>query len=300
VDGTQRSENQGWDFEEGDEIVPGRFALARLGASDTFETYLAWDEGLSFLVVAKLLRPHLTVAPRPLASLAHEAELLERLAHPVLVRGFGSVLDGPRPHLVLEHLEGPHLSRLLRTHGPLPSEQLYPLAMDLCAALHYMGRQGVVHLDVKPRNVIMGVPPRLIDLSIAHTLEEAQRIRGLFGTDPYMAPEQCDPGRAPIGPLTDVWGLGATLYHAVAGRVPFPREEGFDPSDKLARFPQLDNWPLPLPDEVPGGLVEVIFQCLAEDPVDRPTAADVAVALEPFVTALPDHVTLRLLRPRVR
>jgi len=300
VNGTERSELPRWGLEEGDEIVPGRFAIGGLGASDAFETYLAWDDRLAFLVVAKLLRPHLVGEARPLASLANEADLLERLAHPVLVRGFGAVLEGPRPHLVLEHLEGPHLSRLLRVHGPLPAEQLFPLAMDLCSALHYLAGEDVVHLDVKPRNVIMGVPPRLIDLSIAHSVEQARHIRGLFGTDPYMAPEQCDPGRAPIGPPTDVWGLGATLYHAVAGAVPFPREEGFDPNDTLARFPQLDGWPLPLPDEVPAGLSEIIFQCLEEEPADRPTAGDVALAFEPFVTALPDHVTLRMLRPRVR
>ena len=79
--------------------------------------------------------------------------------------------DGPRPHLVLEHLEGPRLSQLLRKHGALPMEQLLPLALELASALHYLAGQDVVHLDVKPSNVIMGAPARLIDLSVTRDLK---------------------------------------------------------------------------------------------------------------------------------
>jgi len=138
--------------------------------------------------------------------------MLRRLNHPVLLRCFDAVLDGSRPHVVLEHLEGPRLSTLLRKYGRLPMEQLLPLALEVCSALQYLSTEAVVHLDVKPSNIIMGAPPRLIDLSIARSIDEAVALDSSVGTDDYMAPEQCEPtaGSGP-GPAADVWGLGVTI-----------------------------------------------------------------------------------------
>src|SRR5262249_60819240 len=127
---------------------------------------------------------------------------LARLSHPVLVRGFGAVPEGRFPHLVLEFLEGPTLDALLEQQGPLALEQLLPLGLHVASALHYLAGEGIVHLDVKPSNVVMGAPPRLIDLSVAHTLEEAARLRVRVGTEAYMAPEQRSAdGR--VSPATD-------------------------------------------------------------------------------------------------
>jgi serine/threonine protein kinase len=90
-----------------------------------------------------------------------------------------------------------------------------------------------------------------------------------------------------------VWGLGATLYHAVSGKVPFPREKGARESqDPLVRFPQLVDAPLPLPNHVPEALGELIMATLAKDPAQRPTAAELAGGLEPLVAALPRRLTL--------
>ena len=78
-----------------------------------------------------------------------------------------------------------------------------------------------MHLDVKPRNVVMGGSPRLIDLSVAMRLDQVADIRRPVGTDAYMAPEQCDPERfATIGPPADVWGLGATIHETLTGAQP--------------------------------------------------------------------------------
>jgi len=285
----------------GDEIVPGRYALEKLGGGYDYEVYLAWDDHLSFTIVAKLLRPHLLEDAGARDRLRREAEMLGRLAHPLLVRGFGGAVDGDRPHVVLEHLQGPHLARLIRKFGPLPLEQLLPLAIDLCSAISYMTAEGVVHLDVKPRNVVVGVPPRLIDLSVARTIERAARIRGYVGTDAYMAPEQCDPEhRGPVGAAADVWGIGATLHHAVTGRVPFPRADGFDASDVAARFPQLDRDPLPLPKQTPTPVASIITRALEKDPSARPSPMDMALELEPLIAALPRRPVLGRLRPRLR
>jgi serine/threonine protein kinase len=257
--------------------------------------YLVWDDRWFALTVAKILRPDQTEDTRALRELQRESELLGRLAHPVLVRGFGAVLEGPYPHLLLEHLEGPTLRKLIKRYGPLPIEQLLPLALHIAAALHYLSAERIVHLDVKPGNIVMGIPPRLIDLSIARSVESAARLRVPIGTDAYMPPEQCAPeawaGR--IGPAADVWGLGATLYHAATSRLPFPRPPGAgEGPDPTVRFPQLVAEPAPLPTNVPAPLGELILRMLARDPADRPAACEVASALEPLVAALPSRLTV--------
>ena len=284
-----------WEFEEGTPIAQGRSVLKKLGGGNRFEVYLVWDDHLFALMVAKVLRPDLTDDERALKELAREAEALERLAHPVIVRGFDAVLEGPHPHLLIEHLEGPTLRRLIKRGGPLPLEQLVPLALHVAAALEYMAHEQMVHLDVKPDNIVMGVPPRLIDLSIARTFERAARLRGSLGTDAYMAPEQCVPGEyeGRIGPPADVWGLAATLHHALTGAVPFPREKGArDSDDPLERWPQIEAEPLPLPERVPEALRDVLGRALSRDPDLRPTAAELAGALEPVLAALPGRMTL--------
>jgi serine/threonine protein kinase len=288
-----------WAFDEGDEIAPRRSALQLLGGGRRYEAYLAWDERLFAMVVAKILRPDQVEDPRARDELVREATALERLQHPVLPRCFDSVLEGERPHLALEFLDGPRLSTLIRRYGPLALEQVVPLALQLCSALHYMGEVGMVHLDVKPKNVIMGGPPRLIDLSIARTLEEARSTEGPIGTDAYMAPEQCGvPSFGEMGVAADVWGLGVTLYESIAGTLPFPR--GDRDASPHERFPQLMREPAPLPRDVPRDLARPVLSCLEKRPEDRPTAADLATVLQSLAAALPRPRVLPKLLPRPR
>jgi serine/threonine protein kinase len=292
-----------WELAEGDAIAPGRSVLRRLGGGNLYEAYLVWDELLLSICVAKVVRPDRAEDQGALEDLREEAEMLTALAHPVIVRGFDAVLEGRYPHLLIEHLEGPPLRRLIKRGGPAPLEQLLPLALHVAAALHYMERMGFVHLDVKPDNIIMGIPPRLIDLSIARSLERASRTKGPIGTDAYMAPEQCGPASrmSTIGAPADVWGLGATLYHTASGRRPFPRESGAAASDDPAiRFPQLSVEPDPLPRELPGDLRALIGEMLSTEPASRPPAADVTRRLEPLVAALPSRVVVTRRGLRVR
>ena len=284
-----------WGFEEGHELATGRTILKPIGGGTHYEVYLVWDEVLFAICVAKTLRPELVDDERALRDLRLEAALLDTISHPVIVRGFDTVLEGPHPHLMIEHFEGPSLRRLIKKGGPLPLAQLLPLALHIAGALQYLSRQQIVHLDVKPDNLIMGVPPRLIDMSVARTFERAARTTGPVGTDAYMAPEQCGgedvDGR--MGAPSDVWGLGATLYHCATGRVPFPRPRRLRDGDELSvRFPQLINEPDPLPDAIPRGLRDLIESTLRPDPAQRPTAAEVADRLEPFVADLPSRLVL--------
>jgi len=288
------ADKQSWGLREGDEIAPGRSALKLLGGGHRYEVHLVWDDKLFSLMVAKLVRPDLIHDEAALRGLRREAEALERLAHPVLLRGFGAMLDGPYPHVLVEHLEGPTLRRLIRRSGPLPLEQVLPLALHVTSVLHYLSTEDIVHLDVKPDNIVMGIPPRLIDLSLARTVERARRIKEHVGTTAYMAPEQCAPGEVgEIGPASDVWGLGATLYHAITAELPFPRSGTRAEAASLEdRFPQLVQEPPPFPKGVPEQLGEAVLACLRKDGAERPTAAELATDLQPLVAALPSKLVL--------
>jgi len=285
---------ESWELGEGDEIAPGRSVLKPLGGGHLYEVYLVWDDKLFAVMVAKLLRPDLADDERARRGLAREVEALGRLSHPVLLRGFDASLEGEFPHVLVEHLEGPTLRRLIQRTGALPAQQLLPLALHVAAALHYLAGEDMVHLDVKPENIIMGIPPRLIDFSLVQPLDRARRIKGWIGTRAYMPPEQCAPGEAgQISPASDVWGLGATLYHAIIGQTPFARARSKDTDAPLEdRFPQLTDEPRPWPAHVPTDLAEVISACLLKDPEERPTAAELALSLEPQVAALPRKLRL--------
>jgi serine/threonine protein kinase len=289
-------EKSSWGFHEGDEIVPGRHATRLLGGGRRYEAYLAWDEELHALVVVKIVRPALVGSEQARRGIDGEARALEALNHPTIVRLFDAVLDGDRPHLVLEHLDGPRLSTLLRRYRII-LEQLLPLALELCSALHYMHRRGFLHLDVKPRNVVMSARPRLIDLSVATPTSAIGSITRPIGTDAYMAPEQCDPDRfGDIGPESDIWGLGVTLYEALIRARPFPAPDGSPNTPGHVRFPQLVSDPFPLSHDFPRPLTDAVHSCLEKRPQDRPTALELAEAFEPWVAALPGP-RLGLFRP---
>lgn len=283
-----------WAFEAGTPVDEGRHAIRLLGGGERYEAWLGWDEHLSSPVVLKLLRPDQVDSIRARAAIAREAATLGAVAHPGIVRSFGSELEGERPYLVLEFLDAPRLSTLIRRFGPLTEEQLVPLALEIGSALAYLHAEGWVHLDVKPQNLIMGAPPRLIDLSIARRQDDVGGLSGPMGTDAYMAPEQSVAGPlSGVGPWSDVWGLGATLYESAAGVRPFPRREPEGP------YPQLTEAPDDLHPRTPKVLREAISACLRRDPASRPPLDEL---LDLFGELAPGarEVAVRRLRRRSR
>jgi serine/threonine-protein kinase len=286
--------HQSWGFEPGTVVDEGRIAVRLLGGGDRYEAWLGWDDHLYTSVVLKMLRPDQVADRRARRNIEREAATLAGLAHPNIVRCFGARLDGARPYLVLEFLAGPRLSTLLRRYGPLTEEQIVPLAIEVGSALAYLHHEGLVHLDVKPQNLIMGAPPRLIDLSIARLITDLPSIRGPVGTDAYMAPEQCTrEGLANAGPATDVWGLGATLYEAANGYRPFRPRTGDEP------HPQLSEQPLPFHPRVPAVLRDAIASCLQPEPAQRCSIAELMATFERLA---PDarEIAHRRLRRRSR
>jgi serine/threonine protein kinase len=256
-----------WRLTEGEAFTCDLTVIRRLGGGAAYEAFLAFDERTYTAVVLKAVRPGQVADEITLRGLRREAEMLGRLGHPALVRALRTELDGPRPHLVLEHLDGPRLSTLVRRHGPLSPQQYLPLAIEVAAALHHLHREGVVHLDVKPSNIIMGAPAKLIDVSVARTVEAAAALTYPVGTDSFMAPEQRDPPRTGTpGPAADVWGLGVTLAEAVGGSA---------------------DAPYALPEQVPAVVADLVRSCLEPDPGERPTPADLVDALAPVLGDLP-------------
>ncbi|GAB3251674.1 hypothetical protein GCM10027425_09710 [Alteromonas gracilis] len=281
------AEGDSWGLVEGDALTPELTVRRLLGGGAAYEALLAFDEHTFGPVVVKVLRPSQVEDDSARRGLRREIAALAEVNHPSVVRALRHDLDGARPHVVLEAVDGPRLSSLIRRYGPLQDAQYLPLAIDVASALHYLRRIGHVHLDIKPSNIIMGAPARLIDLSVARTVEAAAALRHPIGTDAYMAPEQCDPpSTGTPSPASDVWGLGATLYHAVCGERPF--DDGDPESRDLARrFPQTAEPHYELRPGTPPVVGEVIAACLRPDPAQRPEPAEIADALAPVLEALP-------------
>lgn len=268
-----------WKLKTGDELVPGRLVQESLGGGIRYQAFLTWNEELLAPTVVKILRPDLVDDESARRSIAKEGKLLREIDHPYFMRLLAADTDGEKPFIELEYLDGPRLSTLLRRHGVFVAEQLYPLGRQLAAAVQYMHKQELLHLDVKPKNIIMGPVPRLIDLSIARRFDEVPNLKNPLGTDAYMAPEQCDRTLLhTISPATDVWGIGVTVYEAATRTLPFPK--GHRGGTDEERWPQLVNEPRPPHAKVNARVAAVIMSCLERDPTKRPTPLELFDAFD--------------------
>jgi serine/threonine protein kinase len=275
-----------WDFGANDEIDADLVVIRRLGGGERYEVFEAWDRKHSTSVAAKVLRPHKVSEDRSRAALKREAELATRLSHPNLIRLVRWSDALPHPLLVFELVPAASVEDHLEDVGPVRVPETCLLGIRMLAALQYMHDEHVLHLDVKPANVTMGDPPRLLDLSLARP-GTTIRLEREVGTPAYMAPEQCR--RETLTPATDLFGLGATLYEALTAMQPFSQGDNAG-AELETRYPQLREEPLPLRElrpEIPRALEEVIMRCLAADPARRARSADeCAVALTGIVESL--------------
>ena len=155
-----------------------------------------------------------------LRNAEREAKVLSILSHPNTVRFLG--LAKPA-YLLMEFLEGPTLDELIYKHPRkrLGISDAIRVAIHIGAGLEHMHQKGLLHLDVKPTNVIVarGGRPVLYDFGSARRQDSA-RPRFVTGTDPYIAPEECS--KRNVTPAADVFGLGITLYEMLTGKLPFP------------------------------------------------------------------------------
>jgi serine/threonine protein kinase len=149
------------------------------------------------------------------------------MSHPHIVRAY-EILEAPQPVVILETLTGATLAYLVEDNPRgLGLSDVVVLGLQLCSAVHYLHGHGVLHLDIKPSNIVCehGMA-KLLDFDIARGAGRGHR----WGTREYMAPEQAAGGL--LSPATDVWGIGVVLFEAATGRLPFDFDSG-------ATYPQL-------------------------------------------------------------
>ena len=196
-------------------------------------------------------------------------------------------VDGPVPWLATAYVEGPSLADAVSQHGPLPPRSVLTLAAGLAEGLNAIHAAGVVHRDLKPANVLLAEDgPRVIDFGISRAVEaSALTHTGLVvGSPGYMSPEQAE-GRV-VGPPSDIFSLGAVLAFAATGQGPFGT--GSTPAlvyRVVFSPPNLDY--------LPAEVRPLIERCLAKDPAQRPTAAQLLAeaAAHPATAWLPEPVT---------
>lgn len=253
-------------LEAGAQLAPGYDVIAHLRRGRDLDVYDVWSAERDCRCVAKTLRPDRLRHPPARDRLLAEGRLLLELTHPHIVRAY-ACMTRPRPVLVLETLPGATLEYLL-DEGPLSLEETVALGQQLCSALHYLHGRGVLHLDLKPSNIISacGVA-KLLDLSIAQPPGPG---RAGVGTRVYLAPEQRDGGM--LSAATDVWGIGAVLFECLAGVRALDeklRAEG-------ARWHAIRE-------SAPEELARPILGCLEPEPERRPSVAELRRILRGFV-----------------
>ena len=259
----------------GHEIAPGTTILEHLHRSNGLDVYDAWNDLRACRVVVKTLRPDRLRDSTARARLLREGRRLTRLSHPHVVRGY-EVHDGERPVVILEILAGRTLDHLIHeSRRPLSAAELTHLGTHLASALAYLHREGILHLDLKPANVIAdGGRAKVIDLSHARA---PGHMRAGNGTWCYMAPEQARGGI--VDAAADVWGLGIVLHEAATRRRVLEEiadEHDVDEPQLRARLPALQR-------ERPRlarPLASLVDECLEPDPRRRPTLGDVRRRLE--------------------
>jgi len=232
--------------------------IAHLARSNVLDVYDAWDARRGCRVAVKTLRPDRLGDRRARAALLREGRLLARFDHPHLVRAY-RVRDGERPAIVLETLRGATAAALIAQRRLSVAEAAH-LGLQVGSALHHLHGANLVHLDVKPSNVIAdGGAAKLIDLSLAR---RPGRVRPGVGTWSNLAPEQARGEHA--GPPADVWGLAILLHEALTGAPVYEDD---------AEFPCLERRPVPLRSvrpRVPAALAGAIDAALAPDAAARP------------------------------
>jgi len=284
---------------QGSEIVAqpqriGRFAIIKtLGRGGMGVVYLARDARDRREVGLKVIPAGDNADPTDLARFRTEAEAVERLDHPNIVKLYEVGEGNGIAWLAMEYVDGGSLYRRIKS-GPLAPDEAAQLLEQIARATDFAHTHGVVHRDLKPSNILMQSPrsngerlgiPKLADFGLAKQLDKSLRLTQTaiaVGTPHYMAPEQARGQTDQIGPAVDIYALGAILYEMLVGQPPF---DGGTPMETMQQV--VDRKPVPPSQRRPGippELEAICLKCLEKSPVDRyRTAGAVADDLQAFL-----------------
>jgi serine/threonine protein kinase len=260
----------------GERLARGYEVIAHLRRGRDLDVYDVWSEERDCRCVAKAPRPDRRSSASTRRRLRREGRLLLSLAHPHIVRAY-ELIERPNPVLVLETIDGETLDYLIQRRSQrLPAIDIAYLGLHLCSAVQFLHRHGIIHMDLKPSNVISDLgQAKLLDLSIARA---PQRVAAGIGTRRYMAPEQAEGGD--IGPATDVWGIGAVLFEAATGVPPFG-ETGVQSLNGTGRWPVSPT--VRGHRRMAADLAGAIEGCMETDPAARPSVSELSRRVDRFV-----------------
>jgi serine/threonine protein kinase len=253
---------------------------AFLGKGGMAEVYKVWDMHRSAYLAMKVLNPDLAVDRVFLRRFKREAQTLERLQHPNIVRFYGLEQEGHLVFMLIDYVEGQSLKlKIFDEKIPETYEQVMMVMRPLCQALQYANNEGLVHADVKPGNIMIDKTGRVLlaDFGIARMTEAATATMAGAGTPAYMSPEQAR-GEDPT-PQTDLYALGIVLYEILSGgERPFTGEHSrtTGSTGEKIRWEQLNLQPPSLRllnSRVTPQLEAVVFKCLEKDPGKRYASA---------------------------
>lgn len=243
--------------------------------------------------------PARKATPDAVAGFHREIRLLAKLDCTYLVRAYDAGKEGVVHYLATEYVPGMDLRRLIKSQGPLPQEQAARIIMQAAMGLEYAHGQGIVHRDVKPGNILV-TPDGIVKVSdvglagFTANLLDDPRAGKIVGTSDYLSPEQI---RTPlqVGPVSDVYSLGCTLYYAICGKVPFP---GGDTSQKLRmHLEETPFHPRRFAPNVAEEFVEIIAEMMDKNPSNRTqSCAEVVARLEPWAMQSSDLPPPRMTR----
>ncbi len=265
--------------------VPGYEILCRLGRGGMGVVYKARHLKLNRIVALKMILAGEHAGEDKLARFHVEAEAVARLRHPNIVEIYDIGLANGMPYFALEYLSGGSLKQLFE-QGPLPPRVSAELLATLAQAIHTAHLAGIIHRDLNPTNVLLAEDgtAKVTDFGVAKRLEAPgqTKVGQIIGTPAYMAPEQAKGESESVGPVSDVYALGAILYEALTGQPPFQGETVM----QILRKVQNDE---PVPPRqrtarVPTDLETVCLKALRKDAKDRyATAQEFADELDRFL-----------------
>jgi eukaryotic-like serine/threonine-protein kinase len=275
--------------------------LRRLGEGGMGSVYLGYNEKTGRQVAIKVLPEQLAASQSYVDRFYREARSVAQLDHPNIVRGMAVGQDTPtsKHFLVLEYVDGPSAHALLSRFGKLSVGDAVHIVLNIARGLEHAHSRRIIHRDIKPDNILLtrsGLA-KLSDLGLARRTDEESHLTGArqgFGTPHYMPYEQALNARE-ADARSDIYALGATLYHLVTGNVPFPGKSPLDVAEKKNQgiFTPASR----LNPEVPERLDRILGKMLARSPKDRyQTASDLIVDLERsrLAAAVPSFIDLDL------